>query len=169
MCSSAPGASGSMTHMLTSSPLILATSGWTGSKAFTHFPPAALASSIGFLLPFCPLGSSNPCWGSHCLVYTNSLGFTSSWHYPQPKVSGQWQIYAPAPVLRVDNSGREVPKDLPSSHHLQRWPQQHTFGWKILPTIAVNKGCCGHQPLQPPPTVLPEGIQDGEKQDTCPR
>ena len=37
--------------------------------------------------------------------------------------------------------------------------------------LSVKKmlGPSSHQPLQPPPTVLPEEIQDGEKQDTGPR
>ena len=40
---------------------------------------------------------------------------------------------------------------------------------KMLPTISINKGCCSHQPLQPPSLtpplphrlVNPEGTQDG--------
>ena len=41
--------------------------------------------------------------------------------------------------------------------------------WKMLPAILVYKGCAAIKPLQPPPTVHPEGTQDGKEQDTGPR
>ena len=36
----------------------------------------------------------------------------------------------------------------------------------MSPAISINKGCCCHQPLWLVSVVYPEGVQDGEKQDT---
>ena len=37
---------------------------------------------------------------------------------------------------------------------------------RMSPAISINKGCCCHQPLWLVSVVYPEGVQDGEKQDT---
>ena len=36
-------------------------------------------------------------------------------------------------------------------------------GLRMPPAISVNEGCCGHQPLQPPLMVSPEGTEDGNR------
>ena len=40
--------------------------------------------------------------------------------------------------------------------------------WTVSPAVSVNIESSSHQPLQPPPKIHPEGIQDGEKQDPGP-
>ena len=62
-----------------------------------------------------------------------------------------------------------------SNPKLSPWIYQtHTIrrcGWGVSPDKPVHKGCCNwsHQPLLPLLTVHPEGIQDGQKQDSGPR